>query len=380
MKRLFWLLPLLLLLSVYGQTRPAYSVEHAVHEIQSKYVNETRQILVHVPLSYKTHRRKFPVVYMLDGHTPHPEMMAGILANQAWGGAIPEMILVSIRNTDRNRDMLPTRVDRFPTSGGADRFLDYVEKEVIPLVESNYRVEPYRIFAGHSFSGLTVVYTFVNRPHLFQSYIAASPYLQWDEQFVVKQAGVKLKDRTLERTIFLGLGDEPEYENGWNGFQSVLKKSKIKGLVYEFRKFPDDSHGSVVLPVYFSGLRKIFEGYSLKGRIRADTVVAHYRELSKRFGYKVIPPEDYLNASGYFLMREEKYELALSVLKENANNYPESANVYDSLGECLEKMGRLEEAAFNFEKAMNMAEAAGNSVLTAAAKANLKRVNDKLEK
>ncbi|NNE68532.1 MAG: hypothetical protein HKN33_18335 [Pyrinomonadaceae bacterium] len=361
-----------------AQPKPAFSVLHTVHEIESEVLDESREILVHVPLNYKRHNRKLPVIYMLDGHTPHPEMMAGILANQSWGGMIPEMILVSIRNTNRNRDMLPTRDEQYPNSGGADKFLDFIQNEVFPVVEKNYRVQPYRLFAGHSFSALTVVYALTKRPEMFDSYIAASPSLWWDEEAVVKMAKKELTNKPRAKTIFLALGDEPDMVKPWKKLQAVFKK--VKGLDYEFRDFKKDSHLSVVLPAYYSGLLKIFDGFRMSGRIRSDTVVPHYEALSKKYGFKVIPPEDLLNASGYFLMREKRFSDALKLFRENASNYPESANVYDSLGECLEKMNKLEEAAFNYEKAMNMASDGGNRVLTAAAKANLKRVNEALEK
>ena len=361
-----------LAVSVSAQVQSAYSVVHDLHEFESVHLKEKRRVLVHVPNSYKNSGRKYPVVYMLDGHTPHPEMMAGIIANQSWGGIIPEMILVSIRNTDRNRDMLPTRVDRFPTSGGADKFLDFIQKEVFPLVEKNYRVEPYKIFAGHSFSGLTVVYTLVNRPDMFDSYIAASPTLQYDDDFVVKQAKEKLASGKVDKTIYLALGDEPDYLKAWNKMQSVFKK--VKGLDYEFSHFKDDTHLSVVLPAYYRGLLKIYDGYRLSGPIRAENVVPHYKRLSKRFGYEIAPPEDYLNASGYFLMCDKRYAEALKLFKQNAEHYPNSANVYDSLGECYERMGREEQAAENYRKAIELARKSGNQRLLQAASANLERV------
>ena len=65
---------------------------------------------------------------------------------------------------------------KFPTSGGADKFLDFIEKEVMPLVESKYRVQPYRVFAGHSFGGLLAIHAFSTRPELFNAYIAVGNY------------------------------------------------------------------------------------------------------------------------------------------------------------------------------------------------------------
>jgi predicted alpha/beta superfamily hydrolase len=358
--------------SGYVQIRPAYSVVHDFREIQSTELNETRQILVHVPFGYQRNDRKYPVVYMLDGHTPNPEMMAGILANQSTAGKIPDLILVSIRNVDRTRDMTPTKPRGRNAGGGIAKFLNFIEKEVIPLVESNYRTEPYRIFAGHSLGGLAVVHTLINRPSLFDAYIAASPVLHWDKNHIIKQAKDVLSKTKLKKTIFLGLGNEPGYFSGWKSFQKVLKDSK--GLEYEFQQYSDENHMSVVLPVYHQGLRKIFAGWEPEGNISIEELRSHYRALTKRFGYKVRPPEPYMNAAGYALIRARNLNKALGAFKENVANYPESANVYDSLGDCYERMGIKKKARENYKKSLEIATQEGNQRLIRTVKARLENL------
>ena len=87
---------------------------------------------------------------------------------------MPEMIVVGIQNTNRTRDMTPTKTES-ANSGGGENFMKFIETEVMPMVEKNYRTQPFKIFAGHSLGGLTVIYSFVSRPDLFNAYIAASP-------------------------------------------------------------------------------------------------------------------------------------------------------------------------------------------------------------
>lgn len=362
-----------------AQLPTAYSVGHTVHKIESKHLGETRTILVHVPEGYRESTEKFPVVYMLDGHTPHPEMMAGIIANQSWGAVIPELILVSITNTDRTRDMTPTHLERFRTSGGAEAFLDYIEKEVVPLVESNYRTANYRIFAGHSFGGLLALHAFVHRPSLFQGVIAASPYLQWDDDLLVRQASKQLPDYERETTVFVGVGDEPDYFSAIDEFKSVLKKRGGKRLSFEFEKYPEDNHESAVLSIYRDGLRKIYTGWVPKNLSSAPEIADHYRSLSKRFGYEIVPKEAYLNALGYALLLRNQMENALGVFKANIDYHPQSANVYDSYAECLEKMGRKKQALENYEKAVELAAKQGNETLRAASAASVERLKQNQE-
>ena len=90
-----------------GQATQA-SVIHNVHTIQSQVLGEQRTVLVRLPAGYARGNTKFPVAYMLDAHPPQNSMMAGILDQQAWGGQMPEMILVGIQNIDRGRDLTPT--------------------------------------------------------------------------------------------------------------------------------------------------------------------------------------------------------------------------------------------------------------------------------
>lgn len=377
------ILVLILALAAAAQTRPQQqiaSVYHDIHEIESAVLKEKRSIWVRVPLDYRLTGKKYPVIYMLDGHAPQPSMMTGIIEQQVWGRQMPQMILVSIQNTSRTRDMTPTKTDR-PGSGGADDFLRFIENEVIPLVEKNYRTAPYRIFAGHSLGGLTVVYALVTRPDLFNAHIAASPVLHWDDNFVIGRTerlfGQKPK---LDKTLFLALGDEPHYQDGWNKFQKLLKEKAPSGLIYEFRQFPEENHASVVLRAYYWGLRKVFEGWVPPARGSISDLENHYKKLSKRYGYDIFVPEDILNRAGYQMLGAGKTDEAIELFRKNVRNYPESANVYDSLGEALEKKGRLAEALENYEKAYKIASDRGDERLAAIFKANLERVSDQLEK
>lgn len=363
---------------VLGQTQQAASVIHDRHTIKSEVLSEERTILVHVPSSYTRSNEKFPVVYMLDAHTPYNSMMAGLLDQQSWAGQMPEMILVGIQNTDRVRDFTPTKTER-PNSGGSDKFLDFIEKEVITFIEAKYRTQPYRIFAGHSLGGLLAFYTFVTRPNMFNAYIAASPVLHWDKDFVVKRAEEAFKEKKeYKKTLFFVLGDEPDYINAFNSLKNLLKKTNPKNLDYDFRQLIDENHGSVVLPAYYQGLRKIFTGWIPQSENLTD-LENHYKRLSERFGYQINIPENLLNQIGYQLLATKKLEEAIEVFKRNSQLYPNSPNVYDSLGEAFEKSGQLKEAKENYEKSYKMAQSQGNLQLAQVAKTSYERVNAKLK-
>ena len=122
-------------------------------EIYSKVLDENRKILISLPEGYDKSEEKYPVLYLLDGEffflqaTSAVKYLSelGYIRNQP----IPQLIVVGIVNVDRNRDYTPTYAPQqdnleFPTSGGADKFLEFMISELLPYIESNYRTVPYK--------------------------------------------------------------------------------------------------------------------------------------------------------------------------------------------------------------------------------------------
>ena len=188
-------------------------------------------------------------------------------------GRISELIS-SHHNTDRTRDLSPTHITtagatggpQFPTSGGGDKFLKFIETELIPDIEKRYRTHPYRVLAGHSLGGLFAVHAMITRPDLFNAVIAVSPALHWDNQIVVKRAEDAFKTKKdWKTTLYFSLGREPgPIEDAFYQFKQALTKQQNKGLDWEAQEMADEDHGSVVLRSHYFALRKI----TLTGKYR----------------------------------------------------------------------------------------------------------------
>jgi hypothetical protein len=301
---------------------------------------------------------------MTDGaaHLGHTASTIEFLARTGW---MPEMIVVAVVNTDRTRDLTPSKAPLGtdgkgpPVGGGADRFLKFIETELIPRVEKTYRTQPYRVFAGHSLGGLLAVHAFATRNELFNTYIAVSPSLWWDNQAVVRETEELLKGRkTLDRTLFVTLGNEQGgMQAGFEKLKAVLGQHPVKGFTWDAMLMEDEHHGSVVLRSHYFGLKKTFDGWSASPQIMAAGVQAveeHFRKLSARYGYTVVPPESIINQVAYQLLGNGKNDEATAVFRSNAERYPDSPNVYDSLAEAYEKAGKLELARSNYERAVQL--------------------------
>jgi predicted alpha/beta superfamily hydrolase len=347
-------------------------------QIESKVMGETRTILVQTPPSYARSTRAYPVLYMTDGDRQigNATAVAEFLARE---GRMPEVILVGINNTDRTRDLTPTKLAVMsaggqsfdtPTSGGGDRFLDFIATEVIPLVEKRYRTQPYRVFAGHSFGGLFGMHAFLTRPELFNAVIAVSPTLTWDNRYVYRRAEEWVKrpgDRP--RTLVVSVGNEgKELDREFDALKTLLETKGPKDLAFQAVRFDDEDHGSVVLPTHYAGLRKVFEPFRFvlgpAGEEDPKKLYArakeHFAKASERVGFAVPIPEATANFIGYRLMQTGHLPDALEVFQANAKTWPESANVYDSLGEAQEKAGALELAAINYRRAAEIGRKTGD--------------------
>jgi len=348
--------------------------------LHSTALGEERTVFVHTPFSYESGAR-FPVLYLTDGEAQflHTVGTVEFLVN---AGRISPLIVVGVTNAggDRTRDLTPThaslglgaRQDPEPTSGGADRFLQFLEKELIPHIENTYRTLPFRIFAGHSFGGLFALHVLTTRPDLFGGVIAVSPTLSWDHDLPLKKVRELLDKRSeLRSTVFVTMGNEgAELDKRLAELKRMLGRGKAKGFSSGVMSFPDEDHGSVVLLSHYHGLQKIYEGWQMPRDPATgfpagglDAVKAHYRKLTERFGFTVVPSEAAVNQVGYAELAAKRLDKAIEAFRFNVKVYPESANTYDSLGEALEAKGERQEALDSYRKAVAQARKTSDRAL-----------------
>lgn len=329
--------------------------------LSSSILGEDRPLVISTPAGAADSGDRFPVVYLLDGpgHLLHT---AGTIQHLSRTGFLPPMIVIGIGNTDRMRDLTPTAVEGRP-SGGGGKLLEFMEKELIPWVESRYSTSPYRVFVGHSLGGLMVVHSLLNEPDMFQAYLAISPSLWWDERKLLGAAteGLSRRDDWKSTQFFFTMGDEGgAMQAGTDELDALLNRVSPSGLAWDYRVYPDETHGSVPLKSTYDGLRFIFEDWRLDpaklSEISLDGLRSHYEKLSGRMGFEILAPENLVNQLGYRHLGADQTETAIAVFRWNAEAYPDSANVYDSLGEALERGGKIEEALGMYEKASALAE------------------------
>lgn len=386
-------LAVLLVISSAAVAQPGSGTVKRV-ALKSTVLGEERVVLVRTPVGYETNTLKYPVLYMTDGDA-HMAHTAGTIEFLVQNGRIADLIVVGVTNTDRTRDLTPAKSTnknaagelQNPTAGGADNFLKFFETELMPAIEKDYRVQPYRILAGHSLGGLFAIHAMISKPGLFNSYIAVSPSLQWENREALKRVEDFLKNqKEMKVTLYASIGDEPgAIGESFDALRDALSKTNIKDFAWQAQRMDDEDHGSVVLRSHYFGLRKIYEDWraprdpqsgAFAGGLKG--VDAHYKKLSDRFGYSVPTPENLINQLGYQLLGRGQADEAIEVFKTNVERYPASANVYDSLAEAYERGGKIDLAEPLYDKAQILGKQ-NNDPNFAIYKANYERVHAKLK-
>lgn len=376
----FFIVPLLFSFQANAQkVEPIKPDQGEVVTIHSDILKEDRKILIYTPKDSANPEKAYPVIYVLDADNHFAQMVeySKYLSRQDVY-VIPPLIVVGITNTNRNRDLTPSHgnVDYsgkrdttanapYRTSGGNEQFFQFIQKELIPYVNSNYKTQPYRIFAGHSFGALTTINCLINYPDMFDAYIAVSPSFWWDQKFLLKLADKKMKaGSTLSKTLFLSDGNEGSspgstFHTDVLKFDSLLKKRNIKGLDFKYMTYPMESHMTVPVKSYYDGLRFIYRQWNLPAisdeKINPEIIIRHYKRLSQKFGYLILPDEAYFNGWAQWLVKNPKtLNNGIGLLEMNTINYPSSSKAFATLGAAYAMKGEKQNAIASYKKASEL--------------------------
>ena len=349
-----------------------------IDRIDSEILNEERKLLIYVPK--RNSNKTYPVVYLLDGDSHFHSVVALIrqLGPKNRNTMCPEMIVVGISNTHRNRDLTPTKGE-LSNSGGGANFMSFIEKELIPHIDSKYPTKPYRVFIGHSLGGLTVVNTLVHSPHLFNAYVAIDPSMWWNDKNLLTQIkNTTFNEKYANKTLFLAIANTIRKDMDIVNVQkdttvttrhiralleldSYLNKDTQKKVSYKGTYYEDDDHGSIPLIAEYDALRYIFDFYRFRLQDedylnpKIDVLVKvqkYYKRLSKGFGIEIKPAQLYINEIGFTLLEKEQFKKAAQAFELNVKNYPENFGVYDAMGDFYVAIGNTKKAIENYKKAV----------------------------
>jgi len=344
--------------------------------IESSVLNEKREYWVSLPRSYnKNNNKKYPVLYMFDAELNALfHVFSGMVKQMGIDATptIPEMIVVGIVNKNRVKDSSPTNSliqyggsenKSYKVSGGADTYLQFIEKELIPTIESNFKTTNYRILTGYSFTGPTVIHSLYSKPELFNAYISIDPSMWWDNQVMIKrydnfQKNIKLHKRRLFIAGSERLPSVFPDENYVIEFINLINSKPTDNLAFGSVIFsPEENHNTMQIMSFYKGLRYIFDGFMVRQDVSfhpAADLKQQFVNLSKKLGFEFHLSEGLINWYGYGRLYNSQFGIdvnrAIEFFILNTEYYPESSNAWDSLGEAYGIAGEKEQSLQAYKK------------------------------
>lgn len=277
------------------------------HLIPSRYVAQSFRVQVMQPLLRKGESTRFPVVYITDGNFAFETLRGISFSMQRSERDAPRFILVGIGYPDdsplagavlRARDLTfpqyprleltPPAVDGVLLAEkgtkdfyGAEDFQQFIEHELIPLIDRKYPTIPgERTYFGHSGGGGFGLFTLFTRSHLFRNYIASSPGLIYHGRssagvsyencdFVLQYARKFIAEGRLlcGTRVYMSVGTEEEFEPNLSQWQltssfyrmaALMKSAAVPNMILTTQVFSGASHMTVWPMAFIHGVQAVF--------------------------------------------------------------------------------------------------------------------------
>ena len=149
--------------------------------------------------------------------------------------------------------------------GGGWKFLDFIESELIPEIQSKYRTTSRKLLIGHSLGGLLAINTYMDKNSPFDAFVSLDPSLWWDEETLhLKVEGI---DPTcFTKKLFIATANQGEANQGEaNQGEANLSRNKLRHDRWvELTRKRMDNPGNIHILYYTDENHRSVPGASIK--------------------------------------------------------------------------------------------------------------------
>lgn len=330
------------------------------YHIDSKYLEETREIWVGLPTQYDS-TKSYPTLYVMDAEWQF-DISFAIMKELAANDKIPSHIVIGIPhvnyvnriknltftpspfNSHGKRDSIAAYYFDENNTGGGKTYYSHLTREIVPFVDSLYKTNGFDVFIGHSLSGYYGAYILtMNSP--FNAFQLYDPSIWYNQRDAIKYFTKTTSGKDLFN-VFISTAnsgkDRAQYNvDSHKGFYEVLLQNKVNTEL----KIYNEDHGSVRLVSLIDGLSNLYKGYSIGFISPTDTLSIqdaqnHYREFSEKVNFTFEPPADvyrWIGFANHFQKKWDKaieaYKLCPSLYSVDVNLLIEFADSYFQIGE-----------------------------------------------
>ena len=342
------------------------NAQTSVEKLESKKLNETRDIQLYIPEGY-SEDKVYPIIVVLDAHYLFETVVSNARYYSYWD-EMPECIVVGVnqyKTEDRARDCMYADASGLPTEKGA-KFFEFIGMELIPFVEKNYNTANFKMIVGHDLTANFSNYYLFKEVPLFDAYINLSPY------FAPKMEGriaTRLEEFETKKFYYLATADEDTKKAAKRirGLNETLNTLKNENIFYYYDDFTEANHNSLAVQAIPRAMSKIFTIYRpISVKEYKETIVNlktspylylmdKYKTIKELFGFeKRVSVNDFMAI--YSAVRTSKInneDLKL-LAKLGKKEYPDTSLFHFFMGEYYEKTGKPKKALRMYQNGFSM--------------------------
>ena len=335
-----------------------------VEQFKSVKLNESRDIRVKLPASFKSNpEKKYPLILVLDSEYLYPVFEGNLHFGNYWDD-MPEAILVGInqnKNNQREADCEFDPRNGLPAGkGGA--FFEFIGTELIPYLEKKYQVGTFKTIAGiDSSAALLNAFLYKEIP-LFNAYISLSPDLQ-----------LRMEERIPKRLSELQTpiyyysatsdGDLKKFQKQIKTLDQNMQPVKNDFVNYKFDDFKNANHYTIAMLGIPQALNQIFQVYQpISTKEYQEKIVIlpqdyvkyltdKYDAIEKNLGIKMNVRLRDFKAIETAINKNERFEEYEQLAQISGQQY-EKTMMYDyHMAIYWEKRNEIKKAIKNYENA-----------------------------
>ncbi|MFT4536893.1 MAG: putative alpha/beta superfamily hydrolase [Saprospiraceae bacterium] len=370
---------------------------------KSQILDKEREIQVFLPTNYDDNKKKYPVLYVMDGQRYFLNGIA-FQQNLTWQEIVPDFIIIGIvTDVKKRRNLFYSE---------SSKFIQFLEKELIPKIDKDYRTINERIYFGWEMAAGLGFEILADLPSLFKGYLLSSPTHISNERLekVNRLLTSKFKQDMM---VYASLGAVETWTIEPMAYlDSLFQEHTLENVRWKYNLSDNENHYTTPLTTINEGLKSFFSDYgplrfyslqefrdfggieALKSHyknrgdryqvstdIHSDTkhyllLQSHkednfkiFDELVKEFAGEIFIENYYRQARWFvrysiFYLDNNRWKDAVEILRLGLEKFPNTSVLQNEMGNCFKKNGELNKAKEWYKEAIATAKKNGESGLS----------------